>query len=192
MAEEALYPLVRTISNGADVARPAVSSSAIEAALLDHWDDDIKRAAAHGAALLSGDKDDVEDLAQDARFRMIRALRLKGCAPTPYVRRVIKHAVLSGVRRERRAITTRSPRGRELDARLEALQEESAGVPTGAVVEWVATLPNRQREIYRLIYERGLTQRQVAEILRISQPRIAQLHRALLRRGVLDLAARVA
>ena len=75
---------------------------------------------------------------------------------------------------------------------FEALQEESAGVPTGAVVEWVATLPNRQREIYRLIYERGLTQRQVAEILRISQPRIAQLHRALLRRGVLDLAARVA
>src|SRR6266702_1327563 len=79
------------------------------------------------------------------------------------------NADLSGVRRERRAITTRSPRGQELGLDLEASPVEPDWDRLGLVTAWVVTLPLRQQQVYELLYEQGLTQRQVAEILGVSQ-----------------------
>jgi len=60
--------------------------------------------------------------------------------------------------------------------------------PTIAVARWVAILPDRLRAVYEVLYEQRLTQRQAAAIMRVTQPRIAQLHKAILRRGRAELA----
>jgi RNA polymerase sigma factor (sigma-70 family) len=190
MAEEAvLYRFVPQHHEGVKpVANPSAPPGDIAVALLGLWDDDIHRAAAHGARLMGGDADDAEDLAQEARLRLMRATSVTPGAPIGYLRHVVKNSVLSGLRRERRAITTSSPRGQALDVRMET---PSSGTDDRILVvaKWVEALPGRLRLIYDLLYEQGLTQRQTGGILGISQPRVAQLHRVLLERGRLELAS---
>jgi RNA polymerase sigma factor (sigma-70 family) len=189
MAEEAvLYRFVPQNHQVLEtVANPTAPPGDADIALLAWWDDDIERAAAHGARLLGGDLDDAQDLAQEARLRLLRAASLTPGAPVGYLRRVVRNAVLSGVRRERRAVTNRSPRGQALDFRMEA-PSNSPDDRINLVAEWVAALPGRLRIIYDLLYEQGLTQRQSGAILGISQPRVAQLHQSLLQRGRRELA----
>jgi DNA-directed RNA polymerase specialized sigma subunit len=51
------------------------------------------------------------------------------------------------------------------------------------------TLPLQLRAVYIGIYVRDLSQREVARQMRISQPRVAQLHDELLRLGRARFAA---
>ena len=53
---------------------------------------------------------------------------------------------------------------------------------------WINAQPERDRELIRLLYDAGLTQREAAVRLRITQPRVALLHRRILDRGRVELA----
>lgn len=170
------------------VARLGLILPVRETATLLRWDGDIQRAARAGATRLGSALDDADDMAQEARLHVIGAVRRTGGDSPHYIRRVIRNAVVSCLRRESRAITTRSKRGCELNANLEAPPTELDSGRASAVIAWAAGLPHRLRDIYELLYEQGLTQREAAVALGVSQPRVAQLHRALLRRGRFDLA----
>jgi DNA-directed RNA polymerase specialized sigma24 family protein len=56
------------------------------------------------------------------------------------------------------------------------------------IARWVNGLPKSLQKLYELIYVKECTQREAASLMRVSQPRIAQLHRQLLQRGRQELA----
>jgi|GEM_PF-2078355 len=58
--------------------------------------------------------------------------------------------------------------------------------------KWLEKLPGNLRAIYEALYVAGLSQREVAANLKISQPRVAQLHQQLLAQGKQDLASLIA
>lgn len=77
----------------------------------------------------------------------------------------------------------------------EIAAETSGEEPDDAISrlsQWITTLPAHLQELYELVYVRGYSQRAAAVVMHVSQPRIAQLHRALLRRGIADISLRAA
>jgi len=102
------------------------------------------------------------------------------------MRRVIQNAVLNSTRREDRFV----PCTLEDAARV---HHEPSVQPPSALIQsvrnWVAELPTRLARLYQLLYVEGATQREVAGRMRLSQPRVAQLHRQLLEAGRRDLAS---
>lgn len=157
-------------------------------AALQSWDADIRRASAVGAARLHG-SDEADDIAQEVRVRVFGAIRAGHGDSPRYLRRVIRNAVITFLRRESRAITTRSRIGCALDDEAMTLPVEQYECRCEIVSPWLATLPVSLQRVYQLLYEQRLTQDQAALVLRVSQPRVSQLHAALLRRGRLDIAA---
>lgn len=59
------------------------------------------------------------------------------------------------------------------------------------VRRWVSKGPPRLREVFGLLYAEGLSQREAAVLMGVTQPRISQLHRDLLRRGQAELTTEV-
>ncbi len=155
-----------------------------EAVFLGTWDDDIKRAARFAA---KGDLAEREDLAQQTRARVLLAYRRVPDAPTPYIRTVITNTLRSAFRREARSFTTRSPLAEEIDDDLAAPTNEGVEERAAAVSAWIAGLPVPFREVYKHLYSEDLSQREAARIMRMSQPRVAQLHRQLMELGRKEL-----
>jgi len=151
-----------------------------EAAFLRTWDNDIKRAA---RAAANGDRAAEDDLAQQVRARLLVASRAMPDAPTPYLRAVIANTVRTAARRERRSFSARSPMALKLSENLEAPAEEPEDERVGAVVAWATRLPARLQDAYCHLYIEQLSQRETARLMKVSQPRVAQLHRQLLDRG---------
>lgn len=147
-----------------------------EVAVLEHWDRDIRRAARWRAnrQILAGTQAD--DLAQEARIRVLRVARAYPHAPSHYIRVVIANAVRGAANIDRR-FSVHSPE-------VEYVVDESQVEPTddievADVTRWVGSLPSNLKEIYALIYLEGRTQREAAKLLGVSQPRVAQLHKEL-------------
>src|SRR3989442_1330328 len=72
--------------------------------LLLRWDVDIRRAASAAARRTMLDAQRIEDLAQEARIRIVRLVRRGGPHNEPYVRTVISNAVRQAARRENAAL----------------------------------------------------------------------------------------
>lgn len=168
--------------NGANTPHPVLLD---EVALLRSWDRDIKRAA---RAAGNGGGGDEEDLAQQARVRLFMASRAFPNAPAPYIRAVIANAMRSALRNEFRRFSTRSSFAEELDDGLPAPADEPVDERAGVVSAWAARLPIRLREVYRHLYTEERSQREVARLMGVSQPRVAQLHRQLIELGREELA----
>ena len=66
---------------------------------------------------------------------------------------------------------------------------EPPNVLIQSVRRWAVDLPTRLARLYQLLYVEGATQREAARQMRLSQPRVAQLHRQLLDAGRRDLAS---
>jgi len=156
-----------------------------EAAFLRSWNQDIQRAA---RAAANGNGSQEEDLGQQARERLLLASRAVPNAPRPYIRVVIANTLRSARRREGRSFSTRSPLAQDLDDDLVAPKDEPADGRAAVVASWAARLPVRLCEVYRHLYVEERSQRETAQLMRVSQPRVAQLHQQLLKRGRGDLA----
>lgn len=142
------------------------------------WDRDICRASDTAAKRINGTREDAEDFAQETRIRLARVASKPGAGVARYIRKVIANAVKTAAGR---VDTTRFD---DLDERIEAPQQDERIAEVGA---WVTTLPPQLQAIYRYIYVEGLTQREIAQQMGVSQPRIAQLHHQLLTLGQTDL-----
>jgi RNA polymerase sigma factor (sigma-70 family) len=155
-----------------------------EAAFIRAWDGDVKRAA---RAAANGDTDE-DDLAQQSRLRLLVANRALPNVPKAYHRALIANTLRSALRREERSFSARSPMAQELSEDFAAPAENSGDVPTAVVAAWTTRLPERLRNVYRHLYAEERSQRETAQLMRVSQPRVAQLNRQLLECGRDELA----
>lgn len=180
-AENPPHPIPRTHASRSDIA-----------SVLHSWDADIKRAARHAALARGGSLDDAEDFEQAARLALTHVARSVPGPAEPYLRRTIQNAVRGAARHERRALGALSQAFVELNDNLADPTSEQGGELVALLLEWLSLLPARMQRLYELLYVQGYTQREVAKLLRVSQPRVAQLHSDLLRRGWGELNAMVA
>lgn len=170
----------------------AIFSHAISVSeLLLEWEDTIRGIARRHAPRYS----DLDDLLQAGRLALCRAVEnYDPSVPTPfshYAKRAIRFGVireagrLSRQRDSEKSSIEDNPEAIDLLASFGTCQGDGAAT---SLADWIGSLPERQRELYRLLYVEGLTQRAAAVSLGTSQPRIAQLHRALLSEGAAVLA----
>jgi RNA polymerase sigma factor (sigma-70 family) len=150
----------------------------------------IVRSARRASRYITGSDIMAEDLAQDVRFHLARALEA-GRVDESAVRRLITNSLRDRIRFERSRIQLASSNMAELDDCNTAfsLVDSSSRPEVLTVAQWVTSLPGRLRAVFELIYGSGYTQREASSVLGLSQPRITQLHQELLQRGRLDLAA---
>jgi RNA polymerase sigma factor (sigma-70 family) len=150
----------------------------------------ITRSARRASYYITGSSSLAEDLAQDVRLHLWRALEAGLVQESAVIRRLITNAIRDRIRFERTRIQLTSSGMSELDDRNPALLLDASYRPEIlTVARWVASLPGRLRAVFELIYGSGYTQREVSSVLGLSQPRITQLHQELLQRGRLDLSA---
>jgi RNA polymerase sigma factor (sigma-70 family) len=155
-----------------------------EEAFLELWEADVIRAARRSVLLRRSSWPAADDVAQDVRIRLCRAFR--AVEPTEgYARRVIQNAVLNSTRRNDRFVSTTTDDGTRVHPEPSV---EPPNVLIQSVRRWVAKQPTRLARLYQLLYVIGVTQREAARQMRLSQPRVAQLHRQLLEAGRRDLA----
>jgi RNA polymerase sigma factor (sigma-70 family) len=155
-----------------------------EAMFFLNWDDDIERAASFSAVGFA----EPEDLAQMVRMRLLVVHRRFPDLPAAYLRAVIANTLRSALRDNARRFTTQSPLAQTLTENLE-LQVDTSIETIFDVRAWTSRLPRRLRDVYRHVYAEGRSQREAAEVMKITQPRVAQLHRQLLAKGHQELAA---
>ena len=146
------------------------------------FDADIKRLARYAAHKPAQYDVDSEDLAQEARLHLLRTnISDKSEA---YVRKTIFNATCEARRAELRFLTRH-----ELQSGLEA--EAYRPRPASAEVDvalfdlqrFLSGLSARLEQVYEALYVRNCDQRSAAAELSITQPRVAQLHAELLKRG---------
>jgi RNA polymerase sigma factor (sigma-70 family) len=138
----------------------------------------------------------IDEIAQEARARVVAIARRGGPCDEPYIRTVVANATRRAAQREAQSLKQLPVAGDatedEPSDALDVWSSATASLTREAVTEWLRDLAARFQAVYDLIYVQEHTQREAAAIIGISQPRVAQLHRALLRRGRIDLARFVA
>lgn len=174
-------------SNCVEGRRDLKANLAGETKFLIHWEKDIARASAAAAnryALPAWQKD---DLAQEARIRVLVAYR-KGMGPHDgYIRRTIANAVSKAAQSEYSAAgIDHCAQVNELGNLPDVSADEFADrdlLSEITLAHWLPSLPRRFQKIYKHLYLNDRTQRSAAQAMDISQPRVAQLHCEFLDRG---------
>lgn len=118
------------------------------------------------------------DLEQEARLALLLAIRA-GHVADHYLYTVISNQLRDVLRRP--ASQALAPLSEAPLMTWEFAPTDSIGVRW--VRRWLSAEPAPLREIFHLLYDRGLNQRQAAKKLGVSQPRVAALHRKLLGRA---------
>lgn len=156
--------------------------------LLTQFDALIKGATRRASYYLTGTSNAADDLAQDVRCHLVASIRRNPVTDAAFVRKTITNSIRSRIRSERRRIQLGSFATCELDEKFGELQvRASENAVVLSISQWLATLPERLRATFYAVYLHGYTQREAGRVLKISQPRMSQLHRELLDRGRRDL-----
>jgi len=122
-----------------------------------------------------------EDAVQVGRIALLKAAQMfdpeRGHSFKHYAKAAARNGISKEVQRHRR-------RDRLHGSNLAAVQSKEASPSVICMVrEWLATLPEGLVRLFHAIYELGHTQREIACMLGVSQPRVAALHRELLDRA---------
>lgn len=138
-----------------------------------------------------------EDFIQEASIALVRAERKYGAVPLDLRRAVIRNAMSNAARNSKRrrdpGILTDLmkcemflPGDGPSDATIEKSEVRHM------IREWVSNLPRHLQTLYKALFERGLSRRETAEVLSVSEARVSQLVKELTaigRRDLRDLAA---
>lgn len=155
---------------------------------LRHWDSYILRQAARIARAHTGSGDDADDFAQAARIALATRFSKSSELDELALKRIIAAAVKDAARRERRRLRAGSPQRVEFCDATHGSPVTQPSDRVEAVREFASLLPIRLQTLYQLLYAHGYTQCEVAQIMRISQPRVSQLDRVLKERARTVLA----
>lgn len=127
---------------------------------------------------------DLDDLMQVGRLGVyVAALNYKASCMVPfahYAKRTIKNRVLT------EAVRLTGQRSHETSMSENTAVDDSPypklkyAEHLMLVKEWVRDLSEPHATIFRLLYLERVKQREAGQILRVSQPRVAQMHRGLL------------
>jgi RNA polymerase sigma factor (sigma-70 family) len=168
-------------SPGPDACLSSAPASIDETTILDKWSRHIARVA--GAVARSSHVDS-RDLAQDAGLRLLTVIRAFPEAPDQYIATVIVNAIRTANRRESRYRGDSFDDEQELNTQADTV-DLSRALDVSA---WVTCQPVRLQRVYRHVYFEGRSQRETSQMMKVSQPRVAQLHRQLLTSGRTALA----
>ncbi len=143
------------------------------------WEDLVRYAARQ-----LGDVDLARDLVQEAFIQVWerrRGWRPRGSARA-YMYRIVRHQVIDEKRKQ--GVRRRWAEGQQLvDAPRPATpaEEFDANVLADAFETAVASLPDRRREVFELVFQRGLSHAEAATVLDISVQTVANQMSAALR-----------
>lgn len=156
---------------------------------LRRWDPYLVAATRRGT---SGCRDLADDVAQETRIKLASIAGDARSRSAAFVHAVIRNALCTALARHRRQRDWKDEGSVLVTPDLAGtLEDIEVALRAQAVHEWVSGLPSPLCKIYQYLYERELSQREAATHLRVSQARVAQLHRKLLTRGRQQLAASV-
>ena len=139
------------------------------------------------AASQLGDVDLARDIAQEAFIQVWerrRGWRRRGSARV-YLYRIVRHLVID--RKRRRAVRRR---WRDRQGRDDAIRGGHAPSPADMLEATlladrfraaVASLPDRRREVFELVFQRGLTHAEAAAVMKVSAQTVANQMSAALR-----------
>ena len=139
------------------------------------------------AASQLGDVDLARDIAQEAFIQVWerrRGWRPRGSARV-YLYRIVRHLVID--RKRRRAVRRR---WRDRQGRDDAIRGGHAPSPADMLEATlladrfrtaVASLPDRRREVFELVFQRGLTHAEAAAVMKVSAQTVANQMSAALR-----------
>ncbi|MCY4645280.1 MAG: sigma-70 family RNA polymerase sigma factor [Gammaproteobacteria bacterium] len=139
------------------------------------------------AASQLGDVDLARDIAQEAFIQVWerrRGWRPRGSARV-YLYRIVRHLVID--RKRRRAVRRR---WRDRQGRDDAIRGGHAPSPADMLEASlladrfraaVASLPDRRREVFELVFQRGLTHAEAAAVMKVSAQTVANQMSAALR-----------
>ena len=158
---------------------------------IERFDTLITRSVRRASRYINGTPNMSEDLAQDVRAHLVRRLTTADLENAESIRRCITNAIRDRIRYEQLRIQLSSSRIRELsDPKLVfGIVDDATRPEILSVSCWVASLPDRLRFVFNLLYRFGLTQREAASALEMSQATLNRLHQELLIRGRVELAA---
>jgi len=142
---------------------------------------------------LGGPADIANDIAQNVRISAWKRARSSPMLLRQgFLSRAARWAVSNELRYRERWIVGGSLNVEPLDPSHEnALPYEALNTDAFArneVARWTKNISKRLRIVYRGLYRLGMSQRRLARRMRVSQPRVAQLHAELLRAGRRGLA----
>ncbi len=122
------------------------------------------------AVMLTGDRTEAEDLVQTTLMRTQKhADRIAAmAAPAAYLRRVLVHEHVSGVRRLGRRVRTSSLEGHD----RVGVDEADSVDRRDATWRLLATLPRQQRAVLVLRFYEDLPDREIAETLGCREPTV--------------------
>ncbi len=168
------------LPTAADLDRISAADQQACRQLIDSWESPIKAIVKSYASRLS----DFDDLMQVGRLA-VYACALKydvalGFPFSNYTKRAIKNCVMqeaARLARQRRLEASLEEHGDDIVRLNESVEEIDL---TRSVKEWVPDLPEPHASIFRLLYVEQKKQREVAQEMEVSQPRVAQLHRTFL------------
>jgi RNA polymerase sigma factor (sigma-70 family) len=165
------------------------------ASTLSHMD--LRHSALSCVAGSALSTSDVDDLIQEAWITVIRVeSRYPDTSPSQR-KRIARRAVTNRLRDASRLARRRAAREETTDhERLGLLADRASPfsfpsqLPSplhyiisaelrNEVARALQNIPARLRDVYRTLYEEGMSQKEAAGVLGISQPRVAQLHRRL-------------
>lgn len=143
------------------------------------WAAGCERALLRSAFLLTGDLHRAQDLVQEALIKVaLRWPRLRHDNPAGYARRIIARDHVSWWRRHRRELTT----GEESNTAPPAAASGTDSEATLVVQRALARLTPAQRAVVVLRYFDDLTERDTAEVLRVSVGTVKSQNAAALAR----------
>lgn len=153
--------------------------------ILRAWESDIVRAARVRARKRGHDHYAADEWAQAARLRVWRQVRKSGSEPgIGLMRKLIAYGVRTPLDSD--VVLEAAIDIDETDV-VDSSQQRPDEFAVDEVRQWLRTLPVPLQRVYQLLFVNEYSQREAAAILGVSQPRIAQLHRALIERGNRDL-----
>jgi len=152
--------------------------------LLHRWEPIVLASARRRSQCLASR----DDIAQAGRLAVLRAVKAfdpeRGLSFNHYASRAVSNETLKAAQRLQACRQGECP----LELAPEAEVESPSFDCRDCISRWLSTLPAILMNVFEALYNQGLSQREAALRLGVSQPRICQLHQMLLVRGRRDLA----
>jgi RNA polymerase sigma factor (sigma-70 family) len=159
----------------------SLNSAAAEsaAAFISRWEVDLRTAARARLFSFNLPADYGADLEQEARLSLLAASRRYADPNDQLIRTVLGHSVLKAslreVRRNGRTIPIEAAEQLADDSQYESYEPALIQRLRNAI----KALPSSLQQIFSLLYVKGVNQRCAASLLKVSQPRISNLHKEL-------------
>lgn len=146
--------------------------------LLLDWDDAVLAATKRCTRCPAAQ----DDLAQVGRLTLVAAAKhfdpSRAIPFNHYAARAIRNDTLKAWQRTRPLLT-----GTDDELRALAAPQSMPALEVADVREWLCQQPRSLQRVYVAIYRRGMTQREAAKCLGVSQAWVSVMHRTLLERG---------